>query len=433
MLSKFFSAFIRILPLNRFFHKEDLLRNFIYRRLWISILISSFGAQITLLALPLTAAVLLHATPMQMGFLTFMEVFPYFIFSLPSGVLLDRLKKLPVYISGQVLIALSVSSVPLLWWLGYLNMTCLYVVGFLIGLIHTMAGTAGQIVLAQIVPRERLIEAHARNALATSGSEVVGPAAAGALIKIFGAPITLLVDAFLLLMSASILKGIHINENIKEVPNARFLNDLKVGLQFVTKNRILIALAFTVGGWQLSYYSALVVQILFATRTLGLSEHAVGLSYMCMGLGAIIASIYGNMISSRLGPGKCIVVGISICGFGWGLLAIAPANQWGVAAFAVMLTCFAIGGVLIFINFLALRQAVTPDPLLGRMTSTMRWLILIPAGPGSLIGGWLGEHLGLRYSLGFASLSALLFAFLAWKNPIIQSITCIKKISNEHA
>ena len=153
---------------------------------------------------------------------------------------------------------------------------------------------------------------------------------------------------------------------------------------------------------------------------------------MCMGLGAIIASIYGNRISNHMGPGKCMVLGIAICSFGWGLLAIAPANAWGVAAFSFMLTCFAIGGVLIFINFLALRQAITPDPLLGRMTCTMRWLILIPAGPGSLLGGWLGEHFGLRYALGFASLSAMLFAFLAWKNPIIQSITSIKNISHEH-
>jgi hypothetical protein len=46
-----------------------------------------------------------------------------------------------------------------------------------------------------------------------------------------------------------------------------------------------------------------------------------------------------------------------------------------------MLLMFSAGAVLVFINFLALRQAVTPEPLLGRMTSTMRWLILIPPAP----------------------------------------------------
>ena len=78
-----------------------------------------------------------------------------------------------------------------------------------------------------------------------------------------------------------------------------------------------------------------------------------------------------------------------------------------------MLMMFSTGAVFIFINFLALRQAVTPVPLLGRMTSTMRWLILIPAGPGALLGGWLGEHVGLRASLTFAGVGALLLAAIA--------------------
>ena len=87
------------------------------------------------------------------------------------------------------------------------------------------------------------------------------------------------------------------------------------------------------------------------------------------------------------------MLGVAVCGAGW-VLPVAPARL-GVAAFAAMLVLFGVGAVLIFITFLALRQAVTPTPLLGRMTSTMRWLILIPAGPGALIGGGLGEHLGL--------------------------------------
>lgn len=404
---------------------HDLLRDFVYRRLWISILISSFGAQITLLALPLTAAVLLNATPTQMGILTFAEISPYVLLSLPSGVWLDRVRKLPVYIVGEIFIALSVASVPLAWWMEWINMGWLYTVGFLIGAVNTTAGTAAQIVLTQIVPRERLIEAHAKNALASSGSEVAGPATAGALIKLMGAPLALLADAFLLLTSAAILRKIHIKE-VRVIPkDAHFWRDLKTGLQFVAHNRILVALAIMVGIWQLAYNAALVVQILFATRILGLSEHAVGLSYVCMGIGTILASTVGNRISRAFGPGVCMIAGIAISGLGWGLLALAPASHWGVFAFALMLSCFAIGGVFIFINFLALRQAVTPEHLLGRMTSTMRWLILLPAGPGALLGGWLGEHFGLRTTLAFSCSCALGLAFFAWRNPTIRSITSL--------
>lgn len=411
--------------------KHDLLRDLIYRRLWTSILISSFGAQITMLALPLTAAVLLHASPTQMGTLIFMETLPFVLLSLPSGVWLDRVRKLPVYIVGECMIAVAVVSVPLAWWLGWLSMSWLYVVGFLIGMVNTTAGTAAQIVLTQIVPRERLVEAYAKNALASSGAEVAGPASAGALIKLMGAPLALLADAFLLLTSAVILRGIKIVEIRPVRADAHFWRDLKAGLAFVANKPLLIALAVTVGGWQLCYNAALVVQILFATRTLGLSEQAVGLSYMGMGVGTILASVYGHRISRHLGPGPCMVLGVSVCGVGWSLLSIAPANAWGIAAFVFMLACFSVGGVLIFINFLALRQAVTPEPMLGRMTSTMRWLILLPAGPGALIGGWLGEHLGLRYALAFAGISALLLALLAARNPIIRGISVLPGISKQ--
>ena len=203
---------------------------------------------------------------------------------------------------------------------------------------------------------------------------------------------------------------------------AQFLAELKAGVRFVARHRLLVALALVVGGWQACYNAALVVQILFATRTLGLSEQAVGLSYTGMGVGTIIASVFGNRISRRLGPGPSLVLGIAICGCGWLLLSLAPANVWGVAAFSLTLMMFSTGAVFIFINFLALRQAVTPAPLLGRMTSTMRWLILIPAGPGALLGGWLGEHSGLRTSLAVAGGGALLLAVAASRLDVIRAV-----------
>jgi len=409
---------------------DDLLRVATYRRLWSSILISSFGGQVTMLALPLTAAVLLHASPTQMGLLTAMEIVPFVLFSLPSGVWLDRVRKLPVYVWGETSLAFIVASVPFAWWMGWLSMPWMYVVGFVIGTVYTTAGTAAQIVLTQVVARERLVEAHAKNALATSGAEVAGPGLAGALIKVVGAPLALLVDAGLLIVSATILRGIAIHEERKVAADAHFWRDLRAGVNFVRSQRLLVSLATVVGIWQMCHHAAIVVQILFATRTLGLSEQAVGLSYMGMGAGTIVASVFGNRISRHVGPGPCLVIGFAVCAFGWLLLALAPANAWGVAAFAAMLLCFSAGAVLIFINFLALRQAVTPEPLLGRMTSTMRWLILIPAGPGALLGGWLGEHIGLRAALGFSGGTAALLALVAWHHPVIRRVKVLPKPEN---
>ncbi|HEY6513532.1 MAG TPA: MFS transporter [Burkholderiaceae bacterium] len=400
---------------------NDLLRDATYRRLWTSILVSSLGGQVTMLALPLTAAVLLHASPTQMGLLTAMEIAPFVLFSLPSGVWLDRVRKLPIYVGGEVALALTVASVPLAWMLGVLTMPWMYVVAFALGTVFTTAGSAAQIVLTQVVPRERLVEAHAKNALASSGAEVVGPGLAGLLIRVLGAPVALLVDALMLLWSAWILRGVRVTERLEPRADAHFWRDLHAGLRFVAGTRLLVALAAVVGCWQLFHQAAMVVNILFATRELGLTEQQIGACFVALGAGTVLASALGNRLSRRIGPGPSLPLAIAVCGAGWLLLAVAPANQWGVAAFAFMLFTFGIGAVLIFINFLAMRQAVTPEPLLGRMTSTMRWLILLPAGPGALIGGWLGEHVSLRAALAFAGVGGLLLAALAaWLSTIRQ-------------
>ena len=403
----------------------DLLRDPVYLRLWSSILTSSFGNQVMMLALPLTAAVLLHATPTQMGVLTAIELAPFILISLPAGVWLDRVRKLPVYVIGESLVALAAVSVPLVWWLGYLSIRWLYVVGFLLGTVHTVAGTAAQIVLTQVVSRDRLVEAYAKNALATSGAEVAGPGLAGALIKLFGAPLALLVNAVLLLTSALILRGLPVHERRDVRVDAHFGRDLVAGLRFVMGQRLLVTLAVLMGVWQMCHYVVLTVLILFATRTLGLSEQAVGLCYMGTGLGTIAGSVLGNRVSRRIGPGPCLVMGYAICGAGWLLLSVAPANGFGAVAFSLMLMSFSAGAVFIFINFLALRQSVTPEPLLGRMTATMRWLTLLAAAPGALLGGWLGEHVGLRAALAFAGAVSGVLVLVAWRLPLIRELTTL--------
>jgi MFS family permease len=404
----------------------DLLRDAVYRRLWLSILASSVGGQVTLLALPLTAALLLQATPLQMGLLTAAELLPFALFSLPAGVWLDRVRKLPVYLAGEVSIALAVLAVPLAWWLGWLHMGLLYGVGFVIGAVNVFAGSAAQIVLTQVVPRARLVEAHARNALASSGAEVAGPGLAGGLVKLLGAPLALLLDALLLLLSAAILRGIRVQEVL--APRAAghgFWHELGAGLQFVRHQRLLVALALAVGGWQLCQNAALVVQILHASRGLGLGEQAIGLCYAALGVGTISASLYGNHVSGRIGPGPCLLLGMALCALGWLLPWLLPSGTAGVLAFVAMLLLSGTGGVLIFINFLGLRQAVTPAPLLGRMTATMRWLVLLPAIPGALLGGWIGEHAGLVQALGAAGLGAALLALAVWRAGVIPAVRAL--------
>jgi MFS family permease len=406
---------------------DDLLLDPVYRRLWASTLISSFGAQVTLLAIPLTAAVLLQASPTQMGILTAMEIFPFALLSLPTGVWLDRIRKLPVYVVGELTIGAAVTCVPIAWWMGLLSMPLLYLVAFAIGAVNTTAGSASQIVLTQLVPRERLVEGHARNALASSTAEIMGPGAAGLLIRLIGAPLALLANAALMIGSALILGGIHIPPEERHPPTP-FWSSLRSGLHFVAQRPLLTTMSVAVGIWNFCYMAALAVQILFGTRILGLSERAIGLCYVALGGGTILASIFSNRLVRRIGPGPALVLGFGVCAVGWTSLALAPPGAIGVASYAAMLFLYGVGAIFIFVNFLALRQAVTPAPMLGRMTSTMRWLILVPAGPGALVGGWIGDQFGLRATLLFSGVSTLMLAIVSWRQPVIRELRSLPGI-----
>jgi MFS family permease len=401
--------------------------------MWFSILFSNLGGQITLLALPLTAVFLLDASPTQMGLLTAMEIAPFVLLSLPGGVLLDRMQKLPVYIAGEIVMGLSLLTIPLAWALDLLSINLMYVVCFAIGAVYTIAGSASQLVLTQLVGRDKLVEAYSQNAIAGSMAEVMGPGLAGILIKVFGAPLALVMDALLLIGSVLMLKGIRIQE---EVPprstwkDRSFKDELWKGLNFVRSHPMLLEMAAIVGAWQFFAQMALSVQIIFAVKDLGLDETLVASSFVAMGLGSVLGGMAGPPISRKIGLGPALIVGIAITSVGWISLLLLEGLLPSIFLFSWMLICFSWGATLLFVNFLSLRQAFTPTELLGRMTTTMRWLITLPAAPGALLGGWMAEHIGMRSSLLCAGIGTLLVALVATLRPRLKSIHQLPEIKD---
>jgi MFS family permease len=403
-----------------------------YKRMWFSILFSNLGGQITLLALPLTAVFLLDASPTQMGLLTAMEIAPFVLLSLPGGVLLDRMQKLPVYIAGEFVMGLSLLTIPLAWALDLLTMGWMYAVCFAIGAVYTIAGSASQLVLTQLVGRDKLVEAYSQNAIAGSMAEVMGPGLAGILIKVLGAPLALVMDAILLIGSVVMLKGIRIHEQVpprSTWKDRSFKAELMKGLNFVRSHNMLIEMAVVVGAWQFFAQMALSVQIIFAVKDLGLDEALVALSFVAMGLGSILGGMAGPPISKRLGLGPALILGIVITSIGWLSLLLLEGRLPSIMLFAWMLLCFSWGATLLFVNFLSLRQAYTPTDLLGRMTTTMRWLITLPAGPGAILGGWMAEHIGMRSSLLCAGLGTLIVAIVAYVRPQLRSIKKLPEVN----
>src|SRR6187455_2980064 len=185
-----------------------------FRRLWLSMTVTSFGAQVTNLALPLTAALLLQATPWQMGVLVALETLPFALVSLHAGVLIDRVRKLPIVIAADIGRGVALLAIPAAAFTGTLSIEILYAVGFLCGVQNVVGGAAYQVLLAQMAGRKRLVEANAKISLGETGSALVGPGIAGFLIQALTAPFAILVDAVAFLVSALMLRHLRVPTDV---------------------------------------------------------------------------------------------------------------------------------------------------------------------------------------------------------------------------
>jgi MFS family permease len=372
-----------------------------FLRLWTSMTITSFGAQITNLALPLTAAVLLQATPMQMGVLIALETLPFALVSLHAGVLLDRARKLPIVILSDVGRGISLLALPLAAFTGMLSIEIVYAVGFLCGIQNVVGGAAYQVLLAQMAGRKRLVEANAKITLGETSAALVGPGLAGGLIQILTAPFAIVIDALTFFVSALLLRRIHAPNDVPQAgPRQSVGAEIVEGLRLVRDNRTLLALAWLAGLWQLLHHMQLAVLILFATRDLGLSAGAIGIAYAFGGLGCVLAAASAERLSARLGVGPVIVYGLMFTAIAWQAFGLISGSvAFATLALGIAMLTFDFGGVLFGINYLALRQAITPDRLLGRMTATMRFLTVAAAPLGSFAGGVLATAIGLRNTL----------------------------------
>ncbi len=386
-----------------------------FRKLWASLTITSFGAQITNLALPLTAALLLNATPMQMGILVALETLPFALVSLHAGVLLDRVRKLPIVIVADIGRGVALLAIPLTAWLGVLSIDILFVVGFLCGVQNVIGGAAYQVLLAQMAGRRRLVEANAKTALGETSAALIAPGIAGGLIQMLTAPFAIALDAVAFFVSALLLRRVEGRNDVPH-PGARagVWREIGEGLKLVARNRTLLALAWLAGLWQFLHHMQIAVLILFATRELSLSAGAIGFAFALGGLGCVLASALAQRLSAKYGVGPMLVNGLILTAIGWQAFGLIGGPPWiATLALGVAMLVFDFGAILWGINYLALRQAITPDRLLGRMTATMRFFGVASAPLGSLVGGALATAVGLRPTLLTVGVLGLLLSVAA--------------------
>jgi MFS family permease len=192
------------------------------------------------------------------------------------------------------------------------------------------------------------------------------------------------------------------------------------GLAVVWHNATLRALVWSIGIWQVFRHAFIAIVVLFGARELGFSAGHVGLLFMTAGLGSLGAATVTASLNARFGMGPTMLGGIAGTGIAWLVIGAATGPYWlasilfGGGLFLLDLTA-----MIFFINYLSLRQAVTPDRLLGRVTATMICLTVATAPLGGLAGGWIADHLGLRTAMLFAGVGALVLApFVTWLSPL---------------
>lgn len=391
------------------------MRNPDFRRFWFSSILAQFGAQVTLLALPICAVLFLHATPGQMGILAAFESLPFLLFGLPSGVLLERNRRLPIIMCSDLMVAIALATVPAAWWFEMLTIEWLYAVGFVIGAGHVVGGSAEQVYLTFLVGRDGLVDAQAKFAATESGARVLGPGLAGGLVQLLGAPVAILCNVASFAISLLNLRRIRIRESQPPASTSHPLRDIQEGLAFVWNQPLLRTLAWVSACWHLLFYGFSALHVIFATRVLGMTPGTMGMANMLGGLGVLAASLLVKPLSTRFGTGGGILIGLCVSALGFALVpAIPPAlfgsDGWTVAAYAIVVFWIDCGATLFFVPYIALRQRVTPDAVLGRMVATMRALTVAAAPLGALLAGALGEGFGVREALACIAAGAVMLA-----------------------
>jgi len=389
----------------------ELWRHADFLKFWAAQSVSVFGSQFTNLAIPLIAALQLQATPAQMGVLTAVETAPFLLIGLLAGVWVDRWRRRPVLIAGDVGRAVVLLSIPAAAFAGALTMGQLYVVGALIGVLTVFFDVAYQAYLPSLVGRTQLIEGNSKLEVSRSTAQVTGPGLAGVLIQALSAPIVIVLDAFSFLVSGILIGVIRRREAVPQrSARAPMLAEVREGLGVVFGSPLLRNIAGATGTSNFFASALFSIFILYATRDLAMTPAAIGLVGSIGSLGALAGALTGGRLGRRFGVGPTIVGSILTGGLGFLLVALAtPSTAVAVLAGGGVLGSF--GAVVYNINQVSLRQAITPMRLQGRMNATMRFIVWGTMPLGGLVGGYLGEILGLRPAIAVTAAGGTL-AFL---------------------
>ncbi|MER7757532.1 MFS transporter [Kitasatospora sp. NPDC097643] len=381
-------------PRNRLLGHRD------FRLLLAGAAAAQTGSQVTLVALPLVAVVVLDATPFEVGLLTAAETAAFLLVGLPAGAWLDRMRKLPVLIRADLVRCLAVGSIPPAAGLGVLTMTQLYLVALVTGVATVFFDVAHQSYLPVVLPREHLVGGNGAIETVRSSAQIAGPGLGGVLVQLLGAPLAIVADACGYLASALLLTRIRADEPRPEPEPGRSLRaEVGEGVRFVLGHPLLRAIALTTSVCNLFTAVLMAVQTVYWVRVLDLSPGAIGVLLSVSALGGLAGALCAGALARWVGQARLIWLAVVVTAPFAVLWPLSGGGVAGAVLFGLASAVVLFGGVAYNVAQVSFRQSICPPALLGRMNATMRFLVWGTLPLGALAGGAVADAAGPRAAL----------------------------------
>jgi MFS family permease len=397
--------------------RRVLAENLQFRRLWAGQAISQLGDQITFVALPLVAVLVLDASPAEMGILTAAVWLPHLLLSIPLSVWADRgrsLRRMMVVADlGRTAVLLSV---PVAYWLDLLTLGQLVAVALGLGAFQVLFSVGNSVYFLRVAGRRDLIEAQAAMSASRSAAYMGGPPLAGVLVQVAGAPVALVLDALSFLASALFVRRIDVEDRLEVEQGESVRRRLSEGVRFLFGHPVLRAFLGCVTTINFFNFAFAALVVLFMARDLGLSPTEIGVVLGAGAVGGLVGAALGPRIGRRIGMGPAVVLGSVLFPAPLLLFPLAGGPKWLVLAMLFVAEFLAGFGVMVFdIHGNSLSLLLTPERLRARQYAVFNTVNYGSRPIGALVGGALGATIGVREALFVAAAGALggLFFLLA--------------------
>ncbi|TCO26393.1 putative MFS family arabinose efflux permease [Kribbella steppae] len=368
--------------------------------LWIGQSASLLATHASQVTLPLVAVVSLGAGAAQLGGLRAAQQLPILLFSLFVGVLVDRWRARTMMVYADFGRAVLLGLVPIAWTLG---LPFLYVVAFVSGVFSVCFDVAYQASFPRLVRRDQLAQGNSILESSKSAAQISGPALGGGLVSLLTAPFAVLASAFFFVISFLSIWRIRGLDTAPVAPSGGVLRQIRDGLKVVVDDGSLRAVAIATCVYQFFFTALMTVYLLFLSRSLELPGAAMGIVLAAFGPGALVGSLLSGWMPRWFGYGRVVVFAALISDLV--MLCTSFLHGSGAATIAALIAINFLYGVFsqtVDVAVMAIRQAVTPQAIQGRVVATINFLGLGLTPLGALLGGLAAGLMGIRLALTVA-------------------------------